>query len=460
MANTQNLTDANLRADYREYQLTRSLSYTPWVTITFLAISAGFVLSDQFLRRMPVLSYVRVIPCLLASVLLISWYRKAPVRWLIVMQQTWVISYICMFYAFALITYRTELYKSSLVALMIGIFSVIVLGVFELRTLVLLYTLPLVAFIGLVNWLGLADSQLLELGNAIALMILCLVLYTIRERYAFSEFKLTRQLEQVLAQMKVTQAQLIQQEKMASLGEVTAGIAHELQNPLNFVINFGELSVELFNRLRQSANLDQEPAGQLQAKLLADNLQKIVQHSQRADRVIKGMLAHSRSDIGERRLINVNTLALEYLQLAHHSFHTKHGHIDVLMKTQLTPSPGLLEVVPQEIGRVLLNLYMNAFYAVMQKKEQSDKTFQPEVGVTTRRDDRQFVLAVRDNGVGMSPTVMEKVFQPFFTTKPVGEGTGLGLSISYDIITKGNNGMLTVASAENEFTEFTITLPV
>jgi len=280
--------------------------------------------------------------------------------------------------------------------------------------------------------------------------------------------EITRQkeeLEQTLVELKATQNQLVHSEKMASLGELTAGIAHEIQNPLNFVNNFSEVSVELLDELaeeQQKASRDPE----LEAELLTDlrqNLQKISQHGGRASSIVRGMLQHSRASTGQREPTDLNALADEYLRLAYHGLRAKDKTFNAQFSTDLDPDLGLVTVVSQDMGRVLLNLITNAFYAVRQRqKEQStpEKTaYQPTVRVQTRCQNGKAEIRVIDNGTGIPESAMSKIFMPFFTTKPTGEGTGLGLSMAYDIVTKGHSGTLSVESQEGEGTTFIITLP-
>jgi signal transduction histidine kinase len=269
----------------------------------------------------------------------------------------------------------------------------------------------------------------------------------------------TAELKQSLEELKSTQAQLIQQEKMASLGELTAGIAHEIQNPLNFVNNFSEVSQELVDELQQELDTGDTTEAKALAEDIKQNLCKIHHHGKRADSIVKNMLQHSRSSQGERQLTDINALADEYLRLAYHGLRAKDKEFNADFKLEADPNLSKIEVVPQEIGRVLLNLFNNAFYATEQKKAQLNGQYQPQVKVTTKTFAGKVEIKVRDNGVGIPESVQQKIFQPFFTTKPTGEGTGLGLSLSYDIITKGHEGELKVESKDGEFTEFIILLP-
>ena len=269
-------------------------------------------------------------------------------------------------------------------------------------------------------------------------------------------------LEETLNELKATQNQLIQSEKMAALGELTAGIAHEIQNPLNFVNNFSEVSAELVDELAQ-VQTEPEPQPELQAELLADlrqNLQKITQHGGRASSIVKGMLEHSRTVTGAKEPTDLNSLIDEQLRLAYHSARAKDRSFETKLTMQFAPDFGLVNVVRSEVGRVLLNLFSNAFYALQQKRLTGSPDYKPELLVQTRREGKQALIVVRDNGTGIPASARSKIFQPFFTTKPNGVGTGLGLSLSYDIITKGYGGTLTVTTEDGQFTEFIIALPL
>ncbi|GAB2553580.1 tetratricopeptide repeat-containing sensor histidine kinase [Spirosoma areae] len=273
-------------------------------------------------------------------------------------------------------------------------------------------------------------------------------------------------LSKTLADLRTTQTQLIQAEKMASLGALTAGIAHEIQNPLNFVNNFSEVSAELVGELREEETRPQ-PDTKLIGELLDDltqNLHKIIHHGGRASAIVKGMLEHSRTGTGEKQPTNLNALTDEYLKIAYHGWRAKDkadsaGRFNCELKTDFGPDLGPVEVFPQELGRVLLNLFNNAFYAVQQKQNLGLADYQPRISIHTRQLTGHVQIRVSDNGTGIANSVKAKIFQPFFTTKPTGEGTGLGLSLSYDIVTKGHQGSLLVQSQEGEGTEFIIQLP-
>ena len=265
-------------------------------------------------------------------------------------------------------------------------------------------------------------------------------------------------LQQSLDELKATQAQLIQSEKMASLGELTAGIAHEIQNPLNFVNNFSEVSKELLEEmLEEIENGDMEEVNAI-AQDVIQNLEKINHHGKRADGIVKGMLQHSRTSSGEKEDTDINVLVDEYLRLAYHGLRAKDKSFNAALETHFDDSIKKLNIAPQDIGRVVLNLITNAFYAVNEKKKSQIEGYEPKVTVETKKVKNKIQIQVSDNGNGIPKKVLEKVFQPFFTTKPTGQGTGLGLSLSYDII-KAHGGDIKVNTKENEGTAFIITLP-
>ncbi|MEQ1798616.1 MAG: ATP-binding protein [Lacibacter sp.] len=269
----------------------------------------------------------------------------------------------------------------------------------------------------------------------------------------------TLELKHSLQDLKLSQAQLIQSEKMASLGELTAGIAHEIQNPLNFVNNFSEVNKELLMELKdemKKGNLDEVNAI---ADDVISNEEKINHHGKRADAIVKGMLQHSRSSSGVKEPTNINSLADEYLRLAYHGLRAKDKTFNATLKTDFDETIGNINIIPQDIGRVILNLITNAFYVVDEKKKQIGEDFEPTVSVSTKKINDKVEIKVSDNGNGIPQKVLDKIFQPFFTTKPTGQGTGLGLSLSYDIV-KAHGGELKVETKENESTVFTIVLPI
>lgn len=270
------------------------------------------------------------------------------------------------------------------------------------------------------------------------------------------------QTQQALTELRTTQVQLVQREKMASLGELTAGIAHEIQNPLNFVNNFAEVSTELIEELADQPQKGGHITG-LETDLmtvLKSNLRVILDHGQRASSIVRSMLEHARSTSGDTQPTDLNALCEEFLRLAYQGFRMKEKNFNCGLVTDFDPAAGRLEVIPQEISRVLLNLFNNAFYAVQERQKQREPTYRPTVYVNTLRVGETVEIRVSDNGTGMSEAVRQKIFQPFFTTKPTGQGTGLGLSISYDIITKAHGGQIDVSSQKGQGTEFIIRLPV
>jgi signal transduction histidine kinase len=293
----------------------------------------------------------------------------------------------------------------------------------------------------------------------------------------------TAELQKSLADLKSTQSQLIQSEKMASLGELTAGIAHEIQNPLNFVNNFSEVSSELLDEMRTELDRgDTEEAKAIATDVIL-NLEKILHHGKRADAIVKGMLQHSRSSSGVKEPTDINALADEYLRLAYHGLRAKDKSFNATLKTDFDETIGKIDIIPQDIGRVILNLITNAFYAVDEKKKQLEqktsgdsnltgfqnlsglKSYEPTVSVSTEAvipppgggGSRGVIISVKDNGPGIPQKVLDKIFQPFFTTKPTGQGTGLGLSLAYDIV-KAHGGELKVETKEGDGSEFIIQL--
>jgi two-component system, NtrC family, sensor kinase len=268
------------------------------------------------------------------------------------------------------------------------------------------------------------------------------------------------ELQTTLATLQTTQSRLIQSEKMASLGELTAGIAHEIQNPLNFVNNFSEVNNELIaemNACIDTGNLEEVRA--IASDLKANN-EKVCYHGKRAEAIVKAMLQHSRQSTGKKEPIDLNAFIDEYLRLSYHGLRAKDKSFNASFETNFTEQIGTIKVVPQEFGRVLLYLFNNAFYAVHKKKQLLNGCFEPTVNVSTEMIPGYVVISVKDNGNGIPPQVKEKIFQPFFTTKPAGEGTGLGLSLSYEIITKEHGGDLWVNTTEGNLTEFIIQLPI
>ncbi len=322
-------------------------------------------------------------------------------------------------------------------------------------------------------------KQYAYLTGLLVLLLIAFLLY----RNNRQKQKANVVLEKTLSTLKSTQAQLIQSEKLASLGELTAGIAHEIQNPLNFVNNFAEVSAEML--LEMDAELDKGDIQEAKAISadLQQNLSKINHHGQRASSIVKSMLEHSRASTGVKEPTDLNTLADEYLRLAYHGLRAKDNSFNAILETNFDPELPLVSVIPQDIGRVLLNLINNAFYSVAERSRSTvhqrtvetlhatalqEPPYQPTVTISTQKIDNQILIKVKDNGSGIPDSIREKIFQPFFTTKPTGQGTGLGLSLAYDIVTKGHGGTLELVSVDEGNpdsirkgggTEFIITLP-
>ena len=299
-------------------------------------------------------------------------------------------------------------------------------------------------------------------GALLFALILSFILFRNNKNRRKANSILLQQKEKVqetLEELKVTQSQLVQSEKMASLGELTAGIAHEIQNPLNFVNNFSEVSQELMKEMQDEIKKgDQKEALEI-GNDIEQNLEKIHHHGQRASEIVKGMLQHSRSSTGIRELTDINTLTDEYLRLAYHGLRAKDKSFNAKLDTHFDERLEKINIIPQEMGRVILNLITNAFYAVNEKNTLESGDYEPKVIVGTKKTKKGAVITIKDNGNGIPQKVLDKIFQPFFTTKPAGQGTGLGLSLSYDIV-KAHGGELTVETKENEGTTFNIYLPL
>jgi signal transduction histidine kinase len=274
----------------------------------------------------------------------------------------------------------------------------------------------------------------------------------------------TKELSLSLEDLRTAQDRLVQTEKLASLGQLTAGIAHEIKNPLNFVNNFSALSGELIdelNDLLKDASLDDKIRGEIDelTQLLKGNLEKVVQHGKRADSIVKNMLLHSREGSGEHRPADINAIVEESLNLAYHGARAEKSGFNIKLERDLDPAAGMVDLYPQEITRVFLNLISNGFYAATKRKEAGDGSFEPTLKASTKNLGGKVEIRIRDNGTGIPLEVKEKMFNPFFTTKPAGEGTGLGLSMSHDIVVKQHGGTIDVQTAPGAFTEFIITLP-
>ena len=282
---------------------------------------------------------------------------------------------------------------------------------------------------------------------------------------AIENAHLFHNVETSLEDLRTAQDRLVQTEKLASLGQLTAGIAHEIKNPLNFVNNFSAVSVELIDELREAlagAHLDNKLRAEISeiADMLQGNLDKVVQHGKRADAIVKNMLLHSRQGSGEHRLVDINALVDESLNLAYHGARAEKEGFNMTLERTFDPSAGEVDLFPQEITRVLLNLISNGFYAATKRKaETNGGDYEPTLAAATKNLSESVEIRIRDNGTGIPPEVKQNLFNPFFTTKPAGEGTGLGLSISHDIIVKQHGGSIEVDTQPGEFTEFRIVLP-
>jgi signal transduction histidine kinase len=274
----------------------------------------------------------------------------------------------------------------------------------------------------------------------------------------------TKELSLSLEDLRTAQDRLVQTEKLASLGQLTAGIAHEIKNPLNFVNNFSALSAELIDELNdvlKPAALDGKVREEIDelTRMLKGNLEKVVQHGKRADSIVKNMLLHSREGSGEHRLADINAIVEESLNLAYHGARAEKPGFNITLQRDLDPKAGMIDLYPQEITRVFLNLISNGFYAAAKRKESGEAGFEPTLSATTKNFGNWIEIRIRDNGTGIPQDVKEKMFNPFFTTKPAGEGTGLGLSMSHDILVKQHGGKIDVETEPGVFTEFIIMLP-
>ena len=263
-------------------------------------------------------------------------------------------------------------------------------------------------------------------------------------------------LENTLNELKKTQEQLVQQAKLASLGQITAGIAHEIQNPLNFINNFSSISKELADEITAATNSEE------QLEIISDlkiNLSKIEDHGKRADLIVKGMLMHSKSSKGEKQMTDIQSLCEQSLNLAYNSISTNFPNLNCNIKKKLADDIPQLNIIPQDLSRVIINIFNNAFYALNQKKKTNKSEFIPEIDIEIKKNNKSVLISIYDNGIGIPDSDKDKIFQPFFTTKPTGQGTGLGLSTGYEIV-KAHGGEIQFKSKENEFTEMTICLPV
>jgi len=271
----------------------------------------------------------------------------------------------------------------------------------------------------------------------------------------------TSELKKTIDELENTQSQLIQSEKMASLGELTAGIAHEIQNPMNFINNFSEVTIELVDEMCEELDKGEVDEAKDISKDIAQNLEKITHHGKRASSIVKGMLEHSRNSSGKKEFIDLNVLSDEYLRLAYHGLRAKDKSFNADFKTDFDETLPKVEIIPQDVGRVVLNIINNAFFAVTSiPEEERGDDYKPLVTVTTKNMKDQAMISIKDNGPGIPKEIKDKIFQPFFTTKPTGKGTGLGLSLAYDIVTTGHGGAIELNTEPGKGTEFVIYIPI
>jgi len=302
------------------------------------------------------------------------------------------------------------------------------------------------------------------IGGIVVLLFFAIILYRNNKQKQRSNTVLhgqKQELEHALAELRTTQKQLIQSEKMASLGELTAGIAHEIQNPLNFVNNFSEVNRELVAEAKAEIEKGNLTDVSMILKNLEENEQKIIHHGKRADAIVKSMLQHSHSSTGKKEPTDINALCDEYLRLAYHGLRAKDKNFNAKLETGFEKNIGKINIVPQDMGRVMLNLINNAFHAVNEKAKlwSAPGGYEPRVTVRTGKAGNRVEIHVEDNGIGIPQKILDKIFQPFFSTKPTGQGTGLGLSLAYDIV-KAHGGEIKVESKEGEGSKFIIQLPV
>ncbi len=300
--------------------------------------------------------------------------------------------------------------------------------------------------------------KLIQYGLLAGLGVFLLVAFVLYRNNKQKQ-KANQALESMLTNLRSTQAQLIQSEKMACLGELTAGIAHEIQNPLNFVNNFSEVNKELAEELKEEIEKGNYEDAKAIATDIKDNEEKINHHGKRADAIVKGMLQHSQVSSGTKEPTDINALADEYLRLAYHGLRAKDKSFNATLKTDFDESIGNINIIPQDMGRVILNLINNAFYAVGQKKKEKLNGYEPFISVNTKKIANNVKVIVEDNGNGIPQNIIDKIFQPFFTTKPTGQGTGLGLSLAYDIV-KAHGGEFKVETKEGEGSIFIIHIPI
>ena len=447
----------SLRAEYRDELMKRIIRYVKYTFPIYLALGGGlFIYVDIFISKVPQGPYWRAPSLILAIALLFFVNTRLKSKSKLIYY-----AYFCSLFSLSLMmsglawsVFDKVPFSRAYSGLLMGVFIVYIGSSGGYKMLAILYSPLILLPIAIIITYQASIASILQYLNVYALIITCLIASQVNENLRFREFRNRKIAEhernnanKAYQKLTSTQAQLIQKEKLASLGELTAGIAHEIQNPLNFVNNFSEVSVELLSELTDELDRGDTDEAKAIADDVRQNLQKIRHHGGRAASIVRGMLEHSRTESGEKRPTDLNALVDEYLKIAYHGLRAKHKNFNVELVTDFDADLGRLEVAPQEIGRVLLNLYNNAFYAVSERaKQSSNLDYKPTVEVCTMRDSNPTAIQVGDNGTGIPDSLKAKIFQAFFTTKPTGEGTGLGLSLSYDIITKGHSGTLTVES--------------
>ncbi|QJD79603.1 sensor histidine kinase [Spirosoma rhododendri] len=436
----------------------------------YLAIGGGlFIYVDLFVSNIPQGPYWRAPSLLLTVALLVFINTRFKSN-----HELIYYTYLCYLFSLSLMisgllwsTFSSVPLARSFSALTVAVFIVYISSSGGYKLLLLLYLPMLLLPLAIMITYQVGIASMIQYSNVYSLIIPCLIASQVDENLRFKEFSNRKIAEyernnanKAYQELASTQAQLIQKEKLASLGELTAGIAHEIQNPLNFVNNFAELSAELVEELKDETQAGRTDEVLTITDILTENLRMIHHHGVRASGIVRGMLDHSRTGSGEKRPTDLNALVNEYLTIAYQGIRANNNGFSCQIVKQLDATVGQVVVTPQELGRVLLNLYSNAFYAVSKQAQQGDDpVYKPEIVVSTQRQAGAVLIEVQDNGMGMAESVKAKIFQPFFTTKPPGEGTGLGLSLSYDIVTRGHGGSLLVNSQVGSGSIFTIQLP-
>ena len=418
-----------------------------WVLILFLVINSVASLLPQWKSFGPIAGVISTVFILIICIYYVvtSWKTLKGAQWAIVIGLTFFTSVMLIFLILGVVIKNLAISQ---------LFNLICLSIFILSIPLSLLVYVSIRFKEIIQEVQVNANKVIELSEEKKLRA-----ESGQKKLQEEVYKQTEELRNTLTNLQSTQAQLIQSEKMASLGELTAGIAHEIQNPLNFVNNFSEVNKELIAELNEEIEKGNYSEVKEIAKDVSENEEKINHHGKRADAIVKGMLQHSRSSSGIKEPTNINKLADEYFRLAYHGLRAKDKSFNATLKTDYDESIGNINLIPQDIGRVILNLIINAFYAVDERKKSGVENYEPTVAVSTKKLIDKTEISVTDNGHGIPQKVIDKIFQPFFTTKPTGQGTGLGLSLSYDIV-KAHGGEIRVESKEGEGSEFIIQLPI